>query len=315
MALVNVTEDFQNRAGSWTVNDGRKYTRIFRVQTNSLYDGPNLAIASVGINRGDQYLPNGNEFEFDLKAYANSLSASPDEDLWWTVTVEYGPYSSLFAGGGPTQNPLLMPIDVSWTLRDHEVVADIDIYGNPIQNTAGDPFDPPIIDDDPRPTMTVVRNEAVFNYSLFAQYRRAINSDMFAGYNPLQSRVVNISPKSIFHQDVGWYYQTTYEFEFNPPFSPYSNVNGYRRTVLNQGIRAISAVSGRKYHVTFRGIPATEPVLLRQSGGELGGVGGVPYWCVFQLKPELPFSAFNFDPDALIGQRTGFNYGYGDQGA
>ncbi len=314
MAVVSVQEIPENRAGEWSVSDGRSFQRCFLVQTNSSYDGPNLAISALGINRGDQYLPNGNEFEWDLNSYCNKLSASPREDLWWEVSVEYGPYSSLFAGGGPTQNPLLMPIDVSWTLRDHEVVADVDIYGNPIVNTAGDPFDPPIIEDDPRPTLTVVRNEAVFNYDIFAQYRRAINSDNFAGYAPLMSRVVNISPKSVFQQDVGWYTQTTYEFEFNPPFSQYSNVNGYRRTVLSQGMRAISVVSGKKYHVSFRGVPATEPVMLSQSGAELT-TSYPPYWCVFQTKPELPFAVFNFDPQTLLGQRAGFNWGYGNQGS
>ena len=71
--------------------------------------------------------------------------------------------SALWAGGGPMQNPLLQPIDVKWSNRSQEIVADIDINGNPVVNTAGDPFDPPLMEDDPRPVLTIVRNEAIFN--------------------------------------------------------------------------------------------------------------------------------------------------------
>lgn len=317
MAIVSVDELFESRQGAWTTNEGRKYTRVFRVLTNNQYDGPNVAIQAAGINRGDQYLPQGSDLglEQDTNAYCNTLSAVQEEgdSLGWIVTAEYGPYSTLWAGGGPAQNPLLQPIDVSWSERDQEVVADMDVDGKAIVNTAGDPYDPPIMDDDPRQVITIVRNEAMLNLPLLQLYRKAVNSDVFAGYNPLMVRVVSILPKSVFHQDIGWYYQVTYEFEALPPWSQYAGLYGWRRTVLNQGLRSINSTTGNLQHVTINGIPVTEPVLLDKNGYYKQNNPNVPYYNVYQLRPELPFAAFNFDPLALIGQRTGFVHGYGPQ--
>jgi hypothetical protein len=312
---ITANEIFDSRSGSWTTDSGRTYVRQFRVLSTNPINGPAVAIAACGINRGDQYITLGSDggLEQDLNAYAYSLGAVQEEgdSLGWIVTIEYGPYSALFAGGGPTQNPLLQPIDVSWQTRSQQTVVDQDINGLPIVNTAGDPFDPPLMEDQPRATLTVVRNEATFNQSLQIQYYNAVNSDVFANYNPLMARVLNIGSKSMFHQDAGWYYQVTYEFEFLDPISPTVGLNGYRRTVLSQGMRAISSsVSGEKYHVMFKGVPVTEPVLLTQKGN-LAKTAQDPYWLIFQTRPELPFAAFQFDPLALTGQRTGFKSGYG----
>lgn len=314
MAVVSINEQFGERTGAYTTDVGRSYVRVFLVVTNNQYDGPNVAIQSVGIQRGDQYiiLESDGGLESDTNAYAHTITASQEEgdSLGWKVIVEYGPYSALWAGGGPSQNPLLQPIDVSMTLRSQEIVIDQDINGNPIVNTAFDPFDPPLMEDDPRWVLTVVRNEAQPPIPLMFQYRNAVNSDQFAGQNPLMVRVLNISPKSIFHQDVGWYTQMTYEFEIRPPTSANAGQNGYRRTVLNQGMRALSVVSGTKFHPSYKGIPITEPVLLTKTGTVIN-TGQNPYYLIFQTKPELPFSIFMFDQLALTFQRSGFNTGYG----
>ena len=75
-------------------------------------------------------------------------------------------------------------------------------------------------------------------------------------------------------------------------------------------MRAISTVTGNKYTPTLKGVPITEPVLLTQKG-YVASSNSQAYWCVFQTRPELPFAVFQFDPMALIGQRTGFVSGYG----
>ena len=315
MSIKSSDEDFTSRTGAYTAYEGaaQRYTRVFRVLMTSTYDGPNLACSAPGINIGDAYEPNGNEFEFDTHAYCNGITATQvgGDGIGWDVVVEYGPYSSLWAGGGPKQNPLLQPIDVSWSQRSQEIVADQDINGNPIVNTAGDAFDPPLMEDDPRFVLTVIRNEPTFNQAMQIQYRNAINSDPFAGYDPLMVRVLEFTPENLFHQDVGWYYKVTYSFECKPAGSSSLGDNGYRRRVLNQGMRALSVVSGKRFVPNFKGVPITEPVLLNDAGNTLD-VGAAPVFLEFQTKPELSFAAFQFDPVALLGNRTGFVSGYGN---
>ncbi len=309
MAVISINEIMEegSRGATWDIDSGRKYQRKFRVITDSQFDGPVVVGTAVGAKYGDQYAVPTNELEYDPNAYCVGIDSQQDgnDGTMWIVTLTYGWYSATFAGGGKDQNPLEMPIEVSWSLRDHELVLDIDANGVPVLNTAGDPYDPPLVIDDPRLCMTVVRNEPTFNLSYVLQYRNAVNSDPFAGFNPLYCKVLNIASRSQWHQDAGWYYQTTYDFEFLSP-KVGDGGNGYRPQVLSQGMRAISAVSGKIYHITLKGVPVNQPMLLDQNGYFNVTNRPKPYWQVFQAYPELPFAVFGFDPQALTGQRTGF---------
>src|SRR5262245_12540374 len=126
MPVVAIDEIYDGRSASATAIEGNKYRRVFRVECTGNDIGPNAAGKAVGINLGDQYFAL-NAFESDEFAYCyaiNSDQESTGDYLSFIVTVEYGPYSCLFAGGGPEQNPLLQPIDVEWGWNSHEIVAD-----------------------------------------------------------------------------------------------------------------------------------------------------------------------------------------------
>jgi hypothetical protein len=312
MAIVAVNEIFEERTARWSATEGRQYTRVFRVLSNSIYDGPNTAIQAVGINRGDPYSV-VSLIESDPNSYCTNISAVQEEgdQLGYLVTVEYTWYNPNYAGGGPSQNPLLIPIDVTWSFRAQEKVAEYDINGNPILNTASDPFDPPLVKDDPRPQLTVVRNEAVYNLSQAYSYRNAINSDSFATFDPTMARVIQIGSKSAWHQDCGWYWVVTYEFEFAPPSGP-GDPGGYNPLVLNQGMRKISQSTNLPVPIVLNGVPVSKPMRLTKQG-YLCKPSDPTYWLQFQIYPALPFGVFGFDPVALAGQRSGFNTGFGDQ--
>jgi hypothetical protein len=308
MAVIEIDELFDGRSGTWDVANGRGFTRRFRALCSSVLDGPNTVKAALGVRYGDKYLLA--ETTNDQYAYVVSIDAQQEEGdaLGWIVTVTYGAFDANTAGGGPDNNPLLQPIDVQWTFRNQEVVCQYDVNGNAILNTAGDPFDPPLVVDDPRPMLTVVRNEASIDLSWLYTYRTAVNSDPFAGWPPQMARVIQISPRSVFHQFVGWYWQVTYEFEFNPPM-------GYRPKILNMGLRKKSQAAanrGQLVPIVINGQPINQPMMLTKQG-YVAKPTDPPYFVQPQVYPELPFAAFNFDPVAIAGQRSGFNEGYGGQ--
>jgi len=300
MSIVSVNE-IQTRSGTWDVSSGRSYVRTFMVITNSIYDGPNAVMQSLGFLYGDPYLMIGGDS--DLHAYANQMSATQIEGdpLGWEVTVNYGWYNPDFAGGGGNQNPLLMPIDVNWAYRDYEIVAEFDVNGNAIINTAYDPFDPPVMMNVPVKVLTVVRNEPTYNDMQADMYTTAVNSDLFAGRMPMMVRCLHISGRSQWHQDAGWYWQVTYEFEcLNPVRWP----NGWRKQILNQGLRKLSSGAGpiKQVPILANGVPVSKPVPLDQNGQPTTNA----YWDVFQIYNELPFQVFGFDENALEGIRSGF---------
>jgi hypothetical protein len=312
---VSVDEIFEGRDGTWTVSQGRSYTRQFRVIMNEVTDGPAEAISVIGIERGDPYVTI-NALEQDPNSYVQTMRATQEEGdaLGWIVTVEYGWYDSNEAGGGPTQNPLLMPIDVAFSFRDYQVVCDRDINGNPILNSAFDPYDPPIMINVPNQVLTVTRNEAAYDSAFAYMYRNSISQDSFAGATALFAKCIAITPKNLFHQDVGWYYQMTYEFELlNPRLS--AGPNGWRKTILDAGLRQL--VKGKPVHILLKGMPISQPMLLNGMGGLLAP-NAAPVYNIYQVYPELPFSDFNFDVDAIQGTRTGFpggGIGFGDPGS
>ena len=100
--------------------------------------------------------------------------------------------------------------------------------GDTVLNTAGDPYDPPVVIDDPRLVMTPsVRNEAKFNVGWVLAYRNAVNSDPFAGFPPLVAKVLISARAREWHQDAGWYYQATYEYEFLTSNIDYDTQTGF----------------------------------------------------------------------------------------
>ena len=230
MAITSITEIMVRAAGPRTGTSARAppIRGKFRVLTDSQSWGPNMVLQAFGYSYGDVYQQYTLEQDKYAWLHGMDIEEEGEDGIGWIVTLNYGWYDANQAGGGPSQNPLDMPIEVSWSLRDHETVLDTDQNGNAVLNTAGDPLDPPAVIDDPRLVMTVVRNEQLFNIAWVLKYRNAVNSDSFAGFDPLTCKVLNISGRSQWHQDAGWYYQTTYEFEFLAAYIDYDTNTGFR---------------------------------------------------------------------------------------
>jgi hypothetical protein len=137
-------------------------------------------------------------------------------------------------------------------------------------NTAYEPFDPPLAYAAKYPVLSVIRNEAFGQYSpaLAYAYRDAVNSDAFAGEDPGKAKVAKISGKRTFHNDIGVYYEVTYEFEFNPA--------GFRRKIPSLGMRQLN-VAGTAYEQVFvQNTPVSNPVLLDANGRALAPERGLP---------------------------------------
>lgn len=292
MAAVGITEVFTS-TGTLDKNRDRTYQRSFFVYTDELDDDAKLVleyvVASVGAI-GDTYAagPSTDDYSYIQNI---TVSRNTEYQLQWTAVVDYGPEQP------EEQNPLEEPIEVSWDFAQFELPMDTDWNGVAVVNTAGVPFDPPVMRDDSRPVLTVVRNERDYSYELADLYRDSVNESEYITADisrpPGTVKVAAIPGRRLFSAYLGeltgdpYYWQVTYQFHFNR--------DGWKAQVLNAGRMQI--VSGNLVPIVINGVPVTDACPLDASGARVLPAN-TPGDCVileFQKYKEIDFaSAFNF---------------------
>src|SRR5207253_200553 len=79
--------------------------------------------------------------------------------------------------------------------------------------------------------LTIVRNMAQFDEGQAEDYKDSINAGSFFGAAAKKVKCVAITGVRVPHPDLGWYWEVTYEFEFNR--------DGWVKQVLDQGMRSL----------------------------------------------------------------------------
>lgn len=157
-------------------------------------DAIRTVIQQFGVLRNAPHPENG------LLRVQQQNAATPMGPTVWRVRINY----AVPAGGDMTanDNPLLLPPLIRWSPSIDSEPFEVDPYGNPFVNSAGDPYDPSPLRDVACWTLTVTRNQPFFAPAQYGKYLEAINSDQFtirgAGQNtaiePGSMRCVSIAP-------------------------------------------------------------------------------------------------------------------------
>ena len=263
----------------------RTYNVMLKFTMDETWSGPQSILQTMGWEYGQIYAFRG---DYDKYSFLTEIKIEETNYMEFTATLTFTIFNPQEQGD---VNPLLQPIEVAWGFRDQEVVQFLDYDGNPIVNTAGEFFDPPITEPMSIPLLTIQRNEPIGTYSPAKAYtyRGAVNSDTFAGEDPGKCKVLQISGKRLYNPICRWYFQVTYEFEFNP--------DGFRRHVPSMGYRQLSKDQTKLEQIVVQGSPASNPMCLDENGRW----NLTPYIMEFQTRAELPFQIFNFDDDILQG--------------
>lgn len=289
MAITYVVSEIWNRKGGVNIKWERRYTRRFQVialgtggPIASL--GPQTAIAQAcayaNISLGSAYSTSA---ESDLWARCTSIDAEEvnADGCQWVVTFEFGPFDII----RNTENPLDAPVKIEWGWMQFEETVDEDINGNQVVNSAGDPFDPPLVRDQSRPLVTIIKNQPTFSAALVQQYKDATNSDAFGGAGPYTWKCSNITGSQEYHPACGLYWPTKYEFAFE--------ANGWKTEILDAGLRQLDGSGGRKAIVGSDGQPVTSPVPL--DNGEPLAPNASPSYLSFQVYKVQAFGALGLN--------------------
>lgn len=164
---MTITYLGENHAQATNDRGSRSYTRTFKLQTSAKTEtafdvGSHASLPVIGEVHPD-----------DSNAFCVTLTPEPT-DPWkgWTVTAQYSDARTL--NEDPTDDAAV----ISWGSEQFQRPAVFDRNGDFIVNSAGDPFDPPLMMDDSRRVVTVQKNLAVVP-TWILDYQDAVNSDSF----------------------------------------------------------------------------------------------------------------------------------------
>jgi hypothetical protein len=149
-----------------------------------------------------------------------------------------------------------MPPAISIEGQVFRQVIDLDINGNPLVNTAGDPYDPGIEIDQERAIIKIEQNLQTFPGFALA-YANYLNLNPIWG---LAAKTVKQAVPLItrdYHPACGRYYKLAVNFDYDP--------NGWQSKPLNQGFRQL--VSGvQRQILDAAGLPISSPLPLDANG-------------------------------------------------
>lgn len=191
--------------------------------------------------------------EFAIYAHASCPkrgNTHPEDPTFFVKTVTISNYAP-FAGWKAVvtysnereirDNPLDEPARISWDGEEFQKPAVKDKNGDAILNSAGDPYDPPVMVDDTRIAATITKNVASVP-EWWLSYKDAVNSDAFVLDGlPIPEGVAKLKRQSISEMqtqnDVD-YYTVTLVMHFNE--------DGWKATPLDAGFRRIYSGTSRE---------------------------------------------------------------------
>lgn len=252
MSIDTCQEQFDQRGGDATgieIGDDR----YFLIKSNDKYD-TSISIRDDGCARG--LLP-------------NYLSPHPDNvfatcrrlritqkvgSIWWTAQAEYSTKPLTEDEKEREEpNPLDRRAKISWSTRSYTEPIDKDIDGNPVMNSAGDSFDPPVEREASYWVATVEKNMLAVP-TWIIEYENAINESSYnidgLDVDPECSRLTGLSISERLEENNVTYRRVGFQIEFrappngenyqdggetNDPITP----KGWTKCVLDEGLRHV----------------------------------------------------------------------------
>ena len=239
-------------------NEGiRTYSHVYRVTATQRYTA-----YQIGSAPGLPLI--GSQLAYDA-AYCRSLTVDlTDGKLIWNVTANYSTAFEM------NPNPLLDPVRVSWNGEQYQEPAVIDLNGHGILNSAGDIYDPPVMKDRARPTVTLRKNLATVPSYQFT-YQNKTNDAPFTidGVTVATglAKIRNITCGEQEDRGGTKFRVVTIAMDLDE--------KNWNAKPLDQGFRQKKPVSGSPGVFTIedcvdsKGVPVTQPALLDGSGAQI----------------------------------------------
>ena len=303
MAYVSIDETVGSRRAMLQVSNGAfktTYTRVFQVITDDtltdLNDIINSQLGSLGV--GPDQLPEiGDPYPSDSSAVVTKIEPQEEDGhLKFLVLVTYTNPDAQ----GVASDPTTLDWQFSTAVEEYQEIVEVDaIDGDPVVNSAGDPFNPPIEEVQYR---HVIHLKKWFNtWDLADEYARQgkVNNADFTllGYlfpkRCLRCTQWTTSGKQ--NVSGGEYYQLNATFVFKPQFdvetiAGATTLGGWQRAIIDRGFRELRA--GQRLQILEGNVKITTPRLLNGAGGARPDNTYDPIFLPFNSVDEADFSTF-----------------------
>jgi hypothetical protein len=262
---ANYTEDWSKQkltkaAAGWTAD------REFQVvgATSEL-----TALSATALYGGAAMPTINSEHSASSLLKCDSVAAEQTGFKFWIVKAHYSiPKDGQDHGGpGSQDDPLAVPPRIKWEFGSVSEPIDRDIDGNPIVNSAGDPFQQQPTRDFTTTFLHYTRNEPFFNVQTALLYRNKVNSAamVIAGAGSItagQMKCCDISPSTDYTADAA-FVPVTYKFELR--------ADGFKTRILDQGMRAwytnpTTSQPALEHIATIKKQPVSQPIRLDGTG-------------------------------------------------
>ena len=289
MAIDIFEELWEERKGTLDKSYQNTYTRTFIVHTDSIEQ---TDISIYDAIYGHANCPQiGDNYPGDFDTYVQNVNISPEQGdpQTWKVSIEYSsnPDASSSSSDGSTpppqvetqqagqkpedreKNPTLRPPDFKVNFVSFPFIVPN------INNSAGDPFVPPITIEKFRPIFSIGCNVKSINSYTLATYIGKVNSTSVTfttGTGCVLSipaktgKIKNINTELLLEGSLQ-YWRLTYEIEVNTSLHPGDGTTliGWDMYLLDMGYR-IKKDDGERAPIFEGGAKVTQPVKLNGAG-------------------------------------------------
>ncbi len=297
MAITSVHEKIDAREATVDLLGQRQYKRVWRVTTDDKTVGALEVLFSPNIPRQwDKYITQS-EHDFGARVVRVTPRQTSDPTTW-EVHVEYdsgrispeqarqnqSPAAAHQSNQQDDNNPFTKPAEISWGFSQHQRFDNYDTTGRAYVNSAGMLLDhvPPF--DDSRLTLTISKNQPLYDQQIAFDFVDYVNKDTFFGFSPGKVKCSNITGHSQYERGV-FYWKNTYTFHIRN--------DGWDYVTVDMGTHELK--SGHLYAITENsmGLPVTGSQLLDGNGRKAAlDMNNLPI--AVKLPPFKPYLTAKF---------------------
>lgn len=251
MAVLEIRESYKDRKCAITGQLERTAERTFFGITDDAFTSAMEVIDHPDVPRwGDRYV-GPDDIRTNITVAEITVDQHPDDNKTWRIVVKYtsrldthpyqGTGDSGGKGGNPKEepNPTARPPQINYSSVKRQRPLEKDTDGNPVVNSAGDPFDPPLTYEEVLTGMTITANWLFFDPNLISAFTNAVNSTGWWGAAAKTWRCADLGASLEYEQGL-FFYKVTGKFEYkSDKWNPVK--------VLNIGHRALDPTNPDGY--------------------------------------------------------------------